>query len=128
MLEDRRSSQRAYQLDVWEPSRHVVGVGGQTLFAAGLPTFRGECRVDSVPLAGFACSLLAVAALGGRGIAGRDGRSIGGTQPGVGSWHSCDFCGGSFFRLLAWFIIMTDWYWVVGFEHEGLHQLDISIK
>ena len=32
------------------------------------------------------------------------------------------------FWLLAWFIIMTDWYWVVGFEHEGLHQLDISIK
>ena len=93
MLEDRRSSQRAYQLDVWELSRHVVGVGGQTLFAAGLPTFRGECRVDSVPLAGFACSLLAVAALGGRGIAGRDGRR--------NMWHPAR-CGKSTCEWLLW--------------------------
>ena len=27
------------------PSLHVVGVGGQTLFAAGLPTFRGDAEL-----------------------------------------------------------------------------------
>ena len=34
---------------VWEDRRS---------FAAGLPTFRGECRVDSVPLTGFRLQLL----------------------------------------------------------------------
>jgi hypothetical protein len=32
--------------------------------------------------------------------------------------------------LMVWihFIIMIEWYWVVGGEHERLHQTDISTK
>ena len=56
-------------LSLFWSNLHRVGAGGQKLFVAGLPTSH-ECRVDSVPLVGCACSLLAVAAQVGETCSG----------------------------------------------------------
>ena len=80
---------------VVEPSLHVVGAGGQTLFAAGLPTFRFVAGLIQFPGLDLACSFfLAVAALVGEALPGGLGGVTCGIQPGGGSRLASGFCGG----------------------------------